>query len=418
MTAIFKEEKNPKFLAVVHSDIIFDKEFYKGGKKYPIAFTIVEVLAGGWSKVPYVSSGSKQKQQNQKKLSEMVINDDDCKTMKMWTFEKATINMDRGERVDDSFWLIHVGDTFLMWLDEKRIVEIKEIIACKESRIPALSLCEIELQSKNNDQVSKGTGVKISNIQVSNFSLYSCMNTLTRHGPKSFNEARSNAVQRQTDYEGISRDLQSDRLGFFVQIDKTAVIDDERCEEYGTVHIVGWGGKDVIDIPIEVLKKYTNVDNVEQACQLLEVAIAMESLSVYVVNNEFKRGPVESTLKGIPLIDTEKMLASVDASAIDTSPVFQTPYTAVIDDVTYAIEIEIDPVPKTTMGDGINRPLSEDFIIVGRDVEIAKGYKIKIRYISPDEEVLNMFVGFLNSSTPAASIAVGFKRRRITPFDD
>ena len=121
MTAVCKEEKNPRFLAVTHSDVLFDKEVYKGGKKSPSAFTIVEILSQGWSKVPQMQKSKQKQSPPSKRLTEVVTLEDGAKAMKMWTFEKAAMNMERGERVDDCSWFVHNGDTFLMWLDENRI---------------------------------------------------------------------------------------------------------------------------------------------------------------------------------------------------------------------------------------------------------------------------------------------------------
>jgi hypothetical protein len=310
----------------------------------------------------------------------------------------------------------------------------QENLSFPDNRIPAFSVCEIEIFARNYDQAQNGSGTRIQVIQISPFSLYSCANTLLNSGPTSYEDAKTRAMNHVAENQPIARDLQADRLGFITHVQKSAFLDDDMGDssdkahlgKSGFVHVVNWGeSKSVIDISLDVLKKYTNVSNVDQACQLLEVAIAMDALNIFVLHNDFQKNPDESKLKGIPLIDTEKMLASINPAEFEKADVvvFPTACTALLNDIPYDIEIEVDGTAKKTHNAGVSvLPLSTDFVLAGLDAELTKAYKIRFRYVSDvpedeEEQTVNMFVGFFNASPVPPTVIAGFKRRKITPFE-
>jgi len=80
------------------------------------------------------------------------------------------------------------------------------------------------------------------------------------------------------------------------------------------------------------------------------MAIATNSLQLLVFSNDFWKSAAHSSLRAIPIINTETMLSSVIPAMIGTQTTFQTPHETVIDDETYHIQINVDPepVPVTT----------------------------------------------------------------------
>jgi len=116
-TAALNESKNPKFLAINHNAVSFEKDTYKGNKKIPTRFTIIKPLAAGWGSAPYKQN---TKNVGAKKLSDLTKGTEGP-MMKMYSFEMVSNNMEKGPRCDDLSFEIAAGNTFNFWLDEKHL---------------------------------------------------------------------------------------------------------------------------------------------------------------------------------------------------------------------------------------------------------------------------------------------------------
>jgi hypothetical protein len=407
-TAAVNESKNPKFLAINHNAISFDKEIYKGNKKIPTRFTIIRPLAAGWGGAPY-----KQNQKNIgcKKLSDLSkAPGDQGQTMTMYSFEKGANNMEKGPRCDDLSFEIQTGNTFNFWLDEKRLEEasLKRAINGLD-RIEALTVCEIQITSKNSEGASKGSGSKISEIRPSTFSLYSCMDDVERF-PSSIAEARTLQLKTQQSQPLIARDLVPEESSFHLFVSNKAFIQEDEPGMEDVIRIVN-SGADPIDIPIQILLHYTNTTRKDWACSLLEMAIANNALQLLVINNDFWKNATHSSMRAIPLINTENLLQCVVPSLIGSD--FITPNTTTIDDITYNIQIRIDPEP-TPIATGAP-PTTPDFVLTGKTIELERAYKIQFNLVSHEDEIPNYWVGYYDASPQRTVASVTSKRRKPTP---
>jgi hypothetical protein len=409
-TAAVNESKNPKFLAINHNPISFEKDTYKGNKKIPTRFTIIRPLAAGWGAAPYKQN---QKNVGQKKLYELSKGPGlQGPTMKMYSFEKVSNNMEKGPRCDDIAFEIVTGNTFNFWLDEKRLDDnsLKRAINGID-RIEALTVCEIQITSRNNDGAAKGSTCKISEIRPCSFTLYSCMDDIERF-PSNLADARSTQLKIQQSQPLIARDLVPEEASFHFFVSQKAFIQEEEpgCED--VVRIVN-SGADPIDIPIHILLHYTNSTRKDWACSLLEMAIANGALQLFVINNDFWKNATHSALRGIPLINTEILLQSVVPSLVGSQSDFVTPNTTTIDDVTYNIQIHVDPEP-VPIATG-TPPTATDFILTGKTIELERAYKINFNLMAHEEEIPNYWVGYFDASPQRTVASVTSKRRRPTP---
>jgi hypothetical protein len=172
-----EQAKNPKFLAINHTPVSFDKETYRGNKKIPTRFTIIRPLSAGWGSAPYKQH---QKGVAVKRLSEMTTSSEHGAVVKMYSFEKMPSNMEKGPRVDEISFEIRTGNTFNFWLDEKRLDELKRspTMSHIDKTINEFTLCEIQMAPKNKEGALKGAGCKIIDIKPCSFTLYSCVEVL------------------------------------------------------------------------------------------------------------------------------------------------------------------------------------------------------------------------------------------------
>jgi hypothetical protein len=408
-TAAINESKNPKFLAINHNAISFDKETYKGNKKIPTRFTIIRPLAAGWGGAPYKQS---QKNVGSKKLSDLTKGGPDGPVMKMYAFEKTSNNMEKGPRCDDLSFEIQTGNTFNFWLDEKRLDEasLKRSIVGLD-RIEALTVCEIMITSKNSEGAGKGSGCKISEVRPCPFSLYSCMEDVERF-PPTLADARTTQLKTQQAQPLIARDFVPEEVSFHLYVSPKAFIQEEETGTEDIIRIVN-SGADPIDIPLHILLHYTNTTRKDWACSLLEMAIANNALQLFVVNNDFWKNATHSALRAIPLINTDILLQSVVPSLIGTQSDFITPNTTTIDDITYNIQIRIDPEP-VPIATGAP-PTATDFVLTGKSIELERAYKIQFNLVSGEDEIPNYWLGYFDASPQRTVASVTSKRRRPTP---
>ena len=371
-TSAVEEAKNAKFLAINHTTISFDKDAYKGNKKIPTRFTLVRALTAGWGAVPYKQN---TKTIGAKRLSELVSSPNGP-TMRMWAYEKVASNMEKGPRVEDMTWELQTGNTLLFWLDEQRVREVKDKLHM--DCIEEFTLCEIQIGPKSGEVASKGSAAKITDVKPCDFSLYSCLGDLDRF-QCTLADARMQELKMQQTHPLIARDLIPEQVVFHTFVHHKAIINDDiPGAEFPMVQIANWGSGEIIDVPMSVMLKYTNhtakpgwcflllliiaqraaqsltpagaEPRKDWACSLLEMAIATNSLQLLVFSNDFWKSAAHSSLRAIPIINTETMLSSVIPAMIGTQTTFQTPHETVIDDETYHIQINVDPepVPVTT----------------------------------------------------------------------
>ena len=409
-TAAVKESKNPSFLAINHNAVSFEKDTYKGNKKIPTRFTVLRPLAAGWGAAPYKQN---QKSVGTKKLSDLTKGpDDQGAVMKMYSFEKVSSNMEKGPRCDDISFEIVTGNTFNFWLDEKRLDDnsLKQSINGID-RIEALTVCEIQITSKNSEGAAKGSACKISTVRPCPFTMYSCMDDVERF-PSNLADARSSQLRVQQTQPLIARDLVPEEASFHFFVNQKAFIQEEEqgCED--VVRIVN-SGADPIDIPVSTLLHYTNTTRKDWACSLLEMAIANGALQLFVINNDFWKNATHSALRGIPLINTDILLQSVVPSLVISQSDFITPNTTTIDDITYNIQIHIDPEP-TPIATG-TQPTAIDFVLTGKTIELERAYKIHFNLVAHEDEIPNYWVGFFDASPQRTVASVTSKRRRPTP---
>lgn len=335
-TATVDRPKNATFLGINHGLISFEKEAYKGKPKPPpTRVTLLRPLQAGWASAPY-----KQGQKLRGSRLYEPINGG----IKFFAFEKVSNNMEKGPRSDDVSYEIHVGDTLNMWLDEKRLDEVKrDMLDDTILKIDPFTVCVVTICTRNIEGAGKGRGCKIASLRPCDFTLYSCVQDLDTF-PTTLADARTQALKNQQAWPQIAEELNPTESLFRIQCDQKAYIHEaEGAPDAEMVTLVNTG-IDPVDIPLPVLLRYTNCTRKEQACSLLDIAIASSALQLVVFNSEYWKTATTSHLRAVPLIDTEVLLQCVQPALVGTQTCFNTPYSMTVDDVNYQIQIHIDPV--------------------------------------------------------------------------
>ena len=333
-TATVDAPKNSRFLAINHGPISFEKDTYKGGKKIPTRMTLLRPLAAGWVGAPYKQG---QKGVRTSKLSEMIAG-----AVRFYSFEKVANNNEKGPRCDDITFELRGGDTLNFWIDDKRLDEVKRGLPDGLTKIEPFSVCEVLIAPRNSTATAKGSGCKITNVKPSSFTLYSCMQDIEEL-PTTYVDARAVALKNQQAQPVIANDLITNESVFYVQVAPKAYIHEDESLESTMITLVNTG-IDPVDIPVPTLLQYTNCTRKDQACSLLEMAIACNALRLLVFTNDFWKSATASQLRAIPLINTELLLMAVQPERVGEQTIFPTDNTVVVDDVTYGIQIHVEQV--------------------------------------------------------------------------
>jgi hypothetical protein len=191
------------------------------------------------------------------------------------------------------------------------------------------------------------------------------------------------------------------------------VVDDSAVEQTGMVILQNAGDSSVqsIEIPVDILMRYTNTTRVDWACPLLEIAIACASLSVLVFSSDWWAKNGGTGYRAVPLINVEGLLASftsksvekVGQSTLSLDTGFQ------IEDRAIGLELGVESQAVMTGPS----PQCPDMGLAGLNTELAAAHSVSFGLSgTPD-----IWKGWFNAS-PVLMVgsAAGLKRKRWEPM--
>jgi hypothetical protein len=184
-----------------------------------------------------------------------------------------------------------------------------------------------------------------------------------------------------------------------------------------------------IDIPEEVLLRACNAKTTDHAVALLQIAAAMDAVSLLITHNPFDARGGGSSLRAFPFVNVAKMVAKFDTSKFDYTYRVPLPKYQVNTGYEYQdgegvggqpIYFEVNVTPTYT---DANQDLStpcKDFPLLMPGYSAAKMYSCKINLFPnkdaepPKEQVDGVLVFYLNASKRSASAGLssaGVKRK-------
>ena len=423
-TASLQETKNSRFLAINHTDVPCDAAALASGKPMPVRFTLLRPLSAGFSSSPYKSPGVSRKvvqDPNAKKLSELKYTTttvgNSQPVMELYAFAKVG-TMDKGLRNDGLKTTLVAGDTLTMWLDEARLKEqggkfSDPIVPSGMTCIPAFTVCELTISSRNEERASEGSGVKLMSVKPASFSLYSCMNDVA-FLPASLAQARTEAILRKDASPTLTKELDVKDTPFWFHVSKDTVVDDSMVEQTGMValHNTGDSGTPTIEIPVDVLLRYKNTTRADWACPFLEMAIACASLSVLVFSSDWWTKNGGSGFRAVPLINVEGLLASLTAKAIEKAkgPVVSLDTNFKVGDKAVMFQMGLEAQSVMTGPS----PQCKDMALSGLNSELASAHPVSFGL----EGIPDIWKGWFNASPVVMVGAVAGKRKRWEPMAD
>jgi hypothetical protein len=412
--------KSPTFLAINHTDVPCHSDaLKKNGKATATRFTILRPLSAGFSVAPFKFK-DKKRDPDAKLLSELAYVRTEAGAMapaiSMWSYARVG-KADKGPRSDVT-WSLQAGNTIVLWVDEERLTQeaSEPLLPPGVDAIPAFTLCVIGVQSKAMESVTNGSAVKIATVRPVGFSLHSLGSDLgLLVGDMA--GARVREMEYRDKYPMLLKDLEVKDVPFVAPVSRGAVV--EHGE--GGVVLANWGDPSLpqVEIPTDVLLRYTNSTRLDWACALLDVAISAGALSVMVFTSEFYKG---TGTRAVPLIDAEALLGAVWAAppcahGTDGHAVVDTGSIVEEENGTRSfIRIRVGLVPGRAAGQAATP--CDDLLLC--DTMPSKGFPIEFCLVNTQtaEEVRGVWRGFVNASpfgTGAATAVLG-KRVRFQPM--
>ncbi|KAJ1473216.1 hypothetical protein T484DRAFT_1752263 [Baffinella frigidus] len=316
-------ERNAVVLAVNHKPIACSESGYSADAWNIVPLTVVRVEDPGFCKAPFARGMSKAKMNEAKPLAAVEGTD-----LRLWSFKKAS--MAKGDRCDDITFTISPGDTFNTFMnatkykDMRRMPETNDhFLPVEEGNtvIPAYSLLEVTLAAKNSDSATeKSSCVNVLKIRrlPDDVSMHSVAPILTRL-PDNLNDALLQSDEKAIRFPFISNDLVKDKVSFFREkLNPAMVIESVDLGEAGPgVRFSNWSLEAteniiLVDIPDEVLLRACNAKIVDHAIALVQVAVAMDAVSLFVAHNHFDARGGGSSLRAFPFVNVAKMVAKLD----------------------------------------------------------------------------------------------------------
>ena len=232
--------------------------------------------------------------------------------------------------------------------------------------------------------------------------------------PEDIEASRKAQQDHLMTYPNMKQDFDSYETSFFVKnVDSTAFTDDEGEH----LRIVNWN-KNVpycVDIEKNVAMKYTNTDKIEHAAALIDVAIAMNALSLFCLTNDYwgkKEGM--SIFRGIPIINAAKIFkefcttehdseSSSDDEEQEVSVKTKSLYK--LCDDSFA-EITVRVQTSACMLESEKNAHCTDFGIVNARSNCEKAYKFQID-LTGAAEVPELFYAYINTSPLKVNVLPG-----------
>jgi hypothetical protein len=397
-----------------------------------IQLTVLNVEDAGFSKAPFSKTLSKAKLAGSKPLAQMQGD-----SLRLYSFEKAP--MSKGDRLDDVCGCIEPGDVFAIFMDTAKF---KQMMATADKSqhllptdgaecIPAFSLLQMTVCSKNGENCKKGSIVNIQSIRPyeGKQSLHSCFPMMLKL-QGSLNDSLVRANDKAQMYPNMSRDLIRDNVSFFrEQCNPMASVELVEINNNSFVRVMEWSNDPTenlahVDMPLLDVFRLTNSSDVEHALNFLTIAFAMQAVSLLIVHNEFWGRRDGSSMRGVPIVSWQKILQSIDVSIdcnIQNKSSYRTNENYDDGDGPQMIMLNIDSMQTEVVSE---EPVTAvDFPIVFPDMCVKQGYNCTISLaenadLSSPRSAVEHIVRFMidTSCTHQQFATRNMKRRKLTPF--
>ncbi len=341
------------------------------------------------------------------------------KSILMYSFLKEG-NGSRGERVDDKVSCVSSGNTIKLVLHDFMFEEKKaggegsrNVFPADIDVIPAFSVVEVAINPANSGGFEEGFGVNITRIRPCGFTLYSMATPLGLELlPKTYAASVADAQAVVEVSPGLRRVVETRSTSFYGSAAQGSYVVKYSEDIYRLVgpkenpsdplsrHIdVMDGGVFAVDIAKEDLLRFTNAVEAEEADSLvyaqciLDIAASAGALSLYIVHNEYllRKDPNRSPFRGVPVLDTVKLLACVTGDIKEGVKRFRFPFEVANMDEPF-LGVETACVDNNSSGEEVPDLPCGDLVLASENARVRNAYPLTIGDSGEEDIMSFLFV--------------------------
>ena len=310
-------------------------------------------------------------------------------SVKMYNYNKANSNFDKGDRDDSSMSVVSVGQVLSFGLSEYTFGGDKPLFPeGTRGFLEPFTVVDMVLTPSHNQ--SGGYGCKMTKVKPHGTSLYSYMKASGLECMRGTADSARVFCEEQGDRCGpIANCVDRGRFSLYGNVNPLAKVVDMRGDlDFVRIECPRGSGQAVlpgvagVDVAFKDLLRFTNCPgDMTSARTLVDLAIAAGSLFMFVTYDEYnnKQEPAFSAFRGVPLIDANGFLAPVDEGGLDPeedSALFAAPWHVPQDPELSAIGFRVGTAPKG-QEEGVPPPCP-DLSIVSLACAVKRGYRVYV----------------------------------------
>lgn len=359
------------------------------------------------------------------------------KSVLMYSFLKEG-NGSRGERVDDKISCVSSGCTIKVTLNDFLFEEKKSVGDASRNVfpkdldvIPAFSVIEVAVNPANSGGFDEGFGINVTRIRVCEFTLYSMATPLGLDLlPKTYATSVTDAQAMVEVSPGLRRVVETRNTSFYGLVAQGSYVVKYSDDVYRLVgpkqdpsdplsrHIdVMEGGVFAVDIAKEDLLRFTNAVETEEADSLvyaqciMDLAASAGALKLYIIHNEYllRKDPNRSPYRGVPLLDTARLLACVTNDIRDGVRQFRFPFEMANMDEPF---LSVDPscVDNNSAGEEVADLPCGDLVLASENARVRNAYPLTIGDKGEEDIMSLLFVPKGSAGSGGAGVRSGLER--------
>ena len=354
-------DRYARCLAFVHTAVPCKEELV-GVKSVAVPITILRIMSDGFSVAPYAMAKKGQSAAPPKdgERAEPLFHMNTGKQpaeLAVWSY--VSKGMNRGPRVgapkEDGqsdtppMFEIATGTSFVMFVNALTFQSqaATSALPCDRDWIPAMSVVELTIAPRHSESCLNGRGINVKTMRTSNTELDAVFQGgIEASGlPTSAAEAMRRANDRREAFPALIKDIETEKVSFVAPapsmsgaymgeppvsqapaaaaLDAAAAADAEESAmgppvaEFvklfvGSAKSTAFPSCDYVDIPLSCLQRQTNTKSDAHALALLDIALAMGAVNLFVVcDDRWRSRGDQSCYRGVPVVDTGLLFASL-----------------------------------------------------------------------------------------------------------
>jgi hypothetical protein len=434
-------DRYARCLAVVHTAVPCKEELV-GVKSTAVPITILRIMSDGFSVAPFAmpKKGQSAPPPKDGERAEPLFRMNTGRQppeLEVWSYVSKGMNRgprvgaprENGESDTPPMFSIGTGTSFVMFVNALTFQSqaATSALPCDRDWIPAMSVVELTISPRHSESCLAGRGINVKTMRISRTEIDAVFQGgIEASGlPTSAAEAMRRANDRREAFPALIKDIEVEKVSFVapapslsgaymgeapvssgVAAVADAAVADAAVADAGATTVAeestagappvtefvklfigsakstAFPSCDYVDVPLACLQRQTNTKSDGHALALLDIALAMGAVNLFVVcDDRWRSRGDQSCYRGVPVVDTGLLFACLDrVRAVEEDHAVVVPFSP---HGGGGVRLDMDGVELT---ERVDLQHDEDEGISGSTLTLATG-------VSYDDGVLDLVVG-------------------------